>query len=64
MKTNRRLVLAEVVLLLASVFIFRSVWLLLDTLSVMHDAQMLWFSLTIGVAITIPSLRYIIRHSK
>ncbi|MDP3731174.1 MAG: hypothetical protein Q8R34_01620 [bacterium] len=64
MKTNMRLVLAETVLLLASVFIFRSLWLLLDTLSVMHHTFVLWISLTAAIAVTIPSLRYIIRRGK
>jgi hypothetical protein len=59
-----KLVLAEIILLLASVFIFRSLWLLLDTLPVMHNELVLWFSLTFGIGVAIPSLRYILKKSK
>lgn len=60
---NTKLVLAEVILLIASVFIFRSLWLLLDTQPLMHQPGVLWISLAIALAVTIPSLRYIIKRS-
>ncbi len=59
---RRRLLIAEVTLLLASVFIFRSLWLLLDSQPFMHEPVALWISLILALAVTIPALRYIIRH--
>jgi hypothetical protein len=59
---NRKLLFSEVVLLLASVFIFRSLWLLLDTIPVMHRTEVLAASLALGIIFTIPALRYIIKN--
>lgn len=57
-----KLLIIEVVLLLASVFIFRSTWLILDSMSFMHEPWALWTSLIIALGITVPALRYVIRH--
>jgi len=54
--------LAEIILIVASVFIFRGLWLLLDTFPVMHERWTLWLSLIIGILVTIPAIRYVIRH--
>jgi hypothetical protein len=61
---NKQLLLAEITLLLASVFIFRSVWLLTDRFEVMHKPTALLISLVISLVVTIPALRYIIRHNE
>ena len=63
-RVNTRLLIAEVVLLLASVLVFRSLWLLIDTLPVMHEEWVLWLSLLFAIVITIPAMRYLIRHSR
>jgi len=63
-KINKGLVLAEIILLLASVFIFRGLWLLLDSFEIMYNNLALWVSLLVGIAVAIPALRYIIKYNK
>jgi len=62
MRINRKLIVAEVALIIASVFIFRGLWMLLDMIPFMHGGWALGISLGIGVLVSIPALRYIIRH--
>ncbi len=59
---NRKLLISEIVLLIASVFVFRSLWLLLDTFSFMHKPEILIISLILGILFTIPAYRYIIKN--
>ncbi|MBP9715193.1 MAG: hypothetical protein KBD52_01765 [Candidatus Pacebacteria bacterium] len=59
---NRKLLISEIVLLIASVFVFRSLWLLLDTFSFMHKPGILLVSLILGILFTIPAYRYIIKN--
>jgi hypothetical protein len=59
---NKKLLIAEITLLFASVFIFRSLWLLLDMFPIMHKAGMLLIFLALGIALTIPALRFIIKN--
>jgi hypothetical protein len=61
---KKRLVISELALLIASVFVFRGLWTLLDKISFMHTPLALWGSFIVGVAVSVLSLRYIIRHSK
>jgi len=61
---NKKLVFTEIILLLASVFVFRSAWLLIDTLNVMHEPWVLFVSLIAGLAVAIFCLNYIIRLRK
>lgn len=61
MKTNTKLLIAEVVLIIASVLIFRSLWLLFDMASIMHKESILILSFVLGIAVAIPALRYLIR---
>lgn len=56
------LLIAEVILLVASVFIFRSMWMILDSVPFMHEPVVLWASLILAFVVTIPALRYVIRH--
>ncbi|OGZ09250.1 MAG: hypothetical protein A3D67_01240 [Candidatus Lloydbacteria bacterium RIFCSPHIGHO2_02_FULL_51_22] len=60
---SKKLVVAEVSLIVASVFIFRGLWTLLDRASFMNGDTALWASIVIGIAASIPALRYIIRNS-
>lgn len=59
-----KLVVAEIVLILASVFIFRGLWMLLDGFAFMHEPLALWLSLLLGIMASIPALRYIIQQNK
>jgi hypothetical protein len=62
---NRRLLLFwECVLLIASVFVFRGLWLLLDSLEFMHQPAGLWLSLILGSAVTVWAIHCITRHEK
>lgn len=61
-KKNRNLLIAEIILIVASVLIFRSMWLLLDKVSFASRPDALVFGLVFGVAVTIPALRYVIRQ--
>lgn len=61
---RKRLLLAEIVLIIASVFIFRGLWTLLDMVPFMYSVLALWLSLGVGVILSIISLRYLIKHSK
>lgn len=60
---NRKLLIAEIVLLFASVLIFRSAWLLLDMIYIMNEPLPLIISFVIGFLLTIPALRFVIRNS-
>lgn len=53
--------LAELVLVIAGVFVFRSMWTLLDSFEFMNDPVALWLSLVLGTVATIWALRFLIR---
>lgn len=63
-RIRKMLILSEVVLLISSVFIFRSLWTLLDRVDFMYSLSGLWVSLILGTVFTIISLRYIIKSGK
>lgn len=52
-KNNPRLIAWEIVLLLASVFVFRGLWTLLDKIEWMTSTTALIRSLVIGVILTV-----------
>ena len=52
-KNNPRLIAWEMVLLVASVFIFRGLWTLLDKVEWMSSTSALIRSLVIGVVLTV-----------
>jgi hypothetical protein len=52
-KNNPRLIAWEIVLLLASVFVFRGLWTLLDKIEWMTSTTALIRSLVIGVIVTV-----------
>lgn len=62
-KIGKRL-LAEIVLLISSIFIFRSLWTLLDSMEIMWNTSMLWTTFIGGMILTIISLRYVIKNEK
>lgn len=53
--------LAELVLVIAGVFVFRGLWTLLDTFEFMNEPLALWLSLVLGTVASIWALRYLIR---
>ncbi len=56
MKHNLRLVFWEVVLLIASVLVFRGGWLLLDRLDWLNHPVGLWASLAFGMIVATVAL--------
>jgi hypothetical protein len=52
-KNNPRLIAWEIILLLASVFVFRGLWTLLDKVEWMTSTNALIRSLLIGVVLTV-----------
>lgn len=53
--------LAELVLVVAGVFVFRGMWTLLDTFEWMHDPLVLWLSMILGLVATVWAVGYLIR---
>ena len=62
MKSKRILLLAELALIVAGVFVFRSLWMLLDSMVFMHTPPALWLSLVGGSLITVWALHYICQY--
>lgn len=62
-KQNKKLVLlAELALVIAGVFVFRGLWMLLDLVAFMHTPLGLWLSLLLGTAVTVWALRCLIKR--
>ena len=61
---NKMLVTSEVAVLIASVLVFRSLWLLLDQLPIMNETGMLWLTLFLGGIITVLALSWIAKQGK
>ncbi len=61
---NKKLVFSEMALIIASVLIFRSLWMLLDKISFTHETPALWLSLFLGCIITILTLNWIAKQGK
>lgn len=57
-----KLLLAEFLLIIASVFIFRSLWLLMDKIAFLSTITALIVMLIIGIGITIPALRVVLKQ--
>lgn len=62
MTIKRLLLIAELALVIAGVFVFRSLWMLLDSLDFMHTPLALWLSLIVGSAVTVWALHFILKH--
>jgi hypothetical protein len=63
MKSNK-LVFAEMILIIGSVLIFRSLWMLLDKISFTHETPVLWLSLFLGGIVTVLTLSWIAKQGK
>ncbi|MBN2402576.1 MAG: hypothetical protein JXN64_09250 [Spirochaetes bacterium] len=50
-----KIVFFEFLLIFASVLIFRSFWMILDSIDVMNNESVIWLSLIAGVLITLLS---------
>lgn len=61
---NKMLVTSEVAVLIASVLVFRSLWLLLDKVPIMNETGMLWLTLFLGGIITVLALSWIAKQGK
>ena len=61
---NKMLVTSEVAVLIASVLVFRSLWLLLDQQPIMKETGMLWLTLFLGGIITVLALSWIAKQGK
>ncbi len=61
---SKKIIFTEIILLLSSVFVFRSLWTLLDKIPLMNTNLFLIFSFIIAIIITILSYHYIINNSK
>lgn len=48
-----QILMAELALIVASVFVFRGLWTLLDRLHVMNQPGALWLSLIVGSAVAV-----------
>jgi hypothetical protein len=62
MNNRRSLLIGELALVIAGVFVFRSLWMLLDTMEFMHTPPALWSSLIAGSVITVWALHFILKH--
>ena len=63
-KNNPRLIAWEIVLLVASVFVFRGLWTLLDKIEWMSSTSALIRSLVIGVVLTVIAFWQLNRNLK
>ena len=63
MKNKSHLVFWELVLILASVLVFRGLWLLLDKVEWMNRRAGLWAALAVGVIVGIVALVAVNRGS-
>jgi hypothetical protein len=60
----KKLIIAEIILILASVLIFRGLWGLLDSIYFMNSEFALIFSFVVGIILSVPVMDYVIRHYK
>lgn len=54
----------EILLIFASVLIFRSAWTLMDQVWLLSNNTSLWTMLVIGVVVTVASINFLFRHEK
>ncbi len=62
MQNKKLVLLSELALVIAGVFVFRGLWMLLDLVDFMHTPLALWLSLLLGTAITIWALRCLMKQ--
>jgi hypothetical protein len=63
-RINTKLLFAEVCLLIASVLIWRSLWLLLDRVPFSQELFALVLMSILGLVMAIPAMRYIIKKGR
>lgn len=54
--------LGSLALILAGVFVFRGLWMLLDLVDFMHAPVALWLSLLFGTAVTVWAVRCVMKQ--
>lgn len=59
-RLHKKLLLSEILLIIASVFIFRSLWHLLDAIPFFNEVPVLIVTFILGFLVAIPVWRYII----
>jgi hypothetical protein len=59
---KKPVLLWELILVLAGVFVFRGLWMLLDTLAFMHRPVALWLSLIFGSVATVWAIHCVAKH--
>lgn len=59
---KKMVVISELALVIAGVFVFRGLWMLLDSIAFMNTAPALWVSLVLGTLITVWALRCLIKQ--
>ncbi len=64
MKKRIPILLAELALVVASVFLFRGLWTLLDKAPVMNEPLALWLSLVGGCVVTVWMLNVLLTRKK
>lgn len=57
----KKRLLAEISLIISSVLIFRSLWLLMDMVSFFRHTAILAALLVIGIATSVPAMHYLIK---
>jgi len=62
--SRKKLICLEVILIFASVLIFRSLWTLMDRLPLMNNTFILFISLFMGIIATILAFHEILKKSK
>ena len=63
-KKERKHLALEISLILASVLIFRSAWIILDKIPLLNEAPYLLVMLIIGIIITIFGFEALFKHEK
>jgi hypothetical protein len=61
-QSKKLVLLSELALVIAGVFVFRGLWMLLDLVAFMHTPPALWLSLLVGTAITVWALRCLMKQ--
>lgn len=59
----KTLFFSEVALVIAGVFVFRGLWMLLDKIAFMHETPALWLSILFGSIVTVWSVRCISKQA-
>lgn len=55
-------ILAEITIIVASVFVFRGIWLLLDIIPFMSEPLFLALFVLIGIGVIIPAVKYLLKN--